>query len=532
MRLRTISARRRVIVVAVALATVLLLPAASALGADTSQRSAAQIQERWQQLKPTYTGSPYVVTPSWTSPYSAGSLAAGYLQDGLNSVNYARYLAGLPDDVTLDATYNDRAQHGAVLLAAGQFAHSQPKPANMDQAFYDIANAATSSSNIGWGYSTLPSFNFSCMNDADTGNIDRVGHRRWILDPPLGKTGFGLANTRTDTYVFDWSRTAPVSYDAVKWPCAGPFPAEKFGANVPWSVTLNPALYSYTAGTAGHTVTLRRTRDGRTWTFTSADTNKSGQYFTFETNGYGIANCFIFRPDPTSVGGYAVGDVYNVTISGGITRKSDGQPAVVSYSTEFISETPQTPLPPLAPGVLIGRVTGAGSPLAGASVKVGPMGAVATDADGTYRVPGIAPGTYAVTFSRPAYLTATAYNVTIAEEATTTRDAALTFKPTIARTPTGSKLTYRRKRGVARYTLAATFTGAGVRMAGRRVYLQTSKNGKTGWKNTYAHTTNSSGRVSRAFASRKKSTVYYRWYVGSTSAMQSASTSAQRVVVK
>jgi uncharacterized protein YkwD len=327
---------RRALVAAACLLTVLAC-CATASAADTSQRSAADIRARWQELEPSYNGSPYLVAPTLVAPYATGTVAPGFLEDGLNAINYVRYLAGLPDDVTLDATYNSRAQHGAVLIAVGEFAHSQPKPADMAQAFYDVANAATSSSNLGWGYSSLWAFNFSCMDD-DGSNMDRVGHRRWLLNPPLQKTGMGYASSRTDTYVFDWSRSVAVAYDAVKWPCAGPFPIEMFGVEVPWSITLNPALYTWTAGTAGHTVTLRRESDGRTWTFTSADTNKNGEYFNFETSGYGVANCFVFRPDPAALGTYAAGDVFEVTLSGGIFSKADGSPATVSYTTAFISQ--------------------------------------------------------------------------------------------------------------------------------------------------------------------------------------------------
>ena len=272
------------------------------------------------------------------APYACGSLAPGFLQDGLNAINYARYLAGLPDDVTLDASYVDRAQHGSVLLAVGQFAHSQPKPSDMAQDFYDIANAATSSSNIGWGYPTLADFNFGCMDDSDSSNIDRVGHRRWLLDPPLQKTGMGYAEARTDTFVFDWSRAGAVGYDAIKWPCAGPFPVEMFSAGTAWSITLNPDLYDWTAG--GHTVTMRRVRDGHTWTLTAADTDKLGDYFNFDTGGYGVADCFIFRPDPASVGAYQIGDSFQITLSGGIFRSDGVTPAKVSYTTTFVSHLP------------------------------------------------------------------------------------------------------------------------------------------------------------------------------------------------
>ena len=346
----------------------LLAFASPALATDTTTRSAADVHVRWLQLKPVYSGSPYVVAPTLTSPYAAGSLTSGFLQDGLNSINYARFLAGLPDDVVADPTYTSNAQHGAVLLAVGQFAHSQAQPAGMATDFYTIANGATSSSNIGWGYSSLWDFNISCMGDADTTNIDRIGHRRWILNPPLLKTGMGMANNRTDTWVFDWSRSAVVTYDSEKWPAAGVFPAEMFATDVPWSITLNPSLYSWTSGTAGHTVTLVRERDGKTWTFTSADTDKSGQYFNFETSGYGVANCFIFRPAPSSVDSYQNGDVFDVTLSGGITKKSDGSAATIAYRTQFISqEDTSAPSLPPTPTPTPGQTFSTTTRLAGAS---------------------------------------------------------------------------------------------------------------------------------------------------------------------
>jgi uncharacterized protein YkwD len=331
-------AHTRAVAALAAVACMSLVAPTTALAVDTTTRTAADIQAQWQRMQPVYTGSPYAVAPNVESPYSTGTLATGFLVDGLDTINYCRYLAGLPYDVTLDPTYTDSAQHGAVLLQAAGFSHTPPKPADMDQSFYNIAENATSKSNIGLGYGQLSAFNFSCMSDSDSGNIDRLGHRRWILYPLLGKTGMGYADNSEDTYVFDWSRVGAVAYDTVKWPAAGAFPTEVFAASDPWSVTLNPATYSYTTGTAGHVVTLYRERDGMSWTFTSANTNKNGQYFNFDTNGYGVADCFVFRPDPSTIGRYTPGDVYDVSISGGITLKSTGAPATIKYSTRFISQ--------------------------------------------------------------------------------------------------------------------------------------------------------------------------------------------------
>ena len=319
------------------LVAALLVPQ-SAVALDTGSRTVEQIRQRWLQLAASYTGTPYETTPMTTAPYSAGSLKRAFLQDGLNALNYARYLAGLPDDVALDPTLTDRAQHGAVLVAATSLSHSPPQPADMDASFYSIGLGATSSSNLGKGHSSLTDFNTSCVGDSDMTNIDRLGHRRWLLDPPLLLTGMGFASNCSDTFVSGWSRMTPVDYDAVKWPCEGYFPVEMFGTGTAWSVTLNPDKYSWTVGAPGHTVTLRRVADGRTWTLTSADADKSGKYFNFETSGYGIANCFIFRPDAATLGSYSAGDAFDVTISGGITLKATGQPATISYRTTFMSQ--------------------------------------------------------------------------------------------------------------------------------------------------------------------------------------------------
>jgi hypothetical protein len=321
------------LVVAVFLPLVVHAPSTFA-AVSLQQRSADDIYRRYDELKPVYSGTPYATTPSWTSPYVAGSLTPGFAADGLNILNFVRYVAGLPDDVVLDGTEQNKAMHGAVLLAASTFSHTPPKPADMSQSFYDIGLSSTSKSNIGYGYTNLVAFQLSCIDDDSAGNITRVGHRRWILNPPMAKTGMGFANGRTTTYAFDRSRTEAVDYSFVAWPPAGVMPVELFGSTVPWSVSLNPAKYDWTTGS--HTVKLRRQNDGATWTFDATDTDTSGEYYNFDTAGYGISNSFIFRPNPSSVQ-YQPGDVFDVTISGGIYKQDTTTPVSVTYTTTFIS---------------------------------------------------------------------------------------------------------------------------------------------------------------------------------------------------
>ncbi|WP_327175115.1 S8 family serine peptidase [Streptomyces sp. NBC_01335] len=90
-----------------------------------------------------------------------------------------------------------------------------------------------------------------------------------------------------------------------------------------------------------------------------------------------------------------------------------------------VDATPRGPL-----GALTGTVTTGGTPLAGATVELdGPMYATATTGeDGTYALPKVMTGDYAVKVSKFGYVTATS-TATVTEGATTTRDAVLDVAP-------------------------------------------------------------------------------------------------------
>ncbi|MBQ9521082.1 MAG: CAP domain-containing protein [Oscillospiraceae bacterium] len=266
--------------------------------------------------------------PSLKAPYAPGKLKAEALQAALNRLNMLRRIAGL-QPVALDDALNENAQYGAVLLAASTFSHSPAKPDDMDDDFYEKAKTATSSSNIASGYSLTGAVD-GFMNDSDSGNISRLGHRRWQLNPAMGKIGFGYAGKRTTEKVFDKSAPA-ADYDFVAWPASGNFPSELFNVNQAWSVSLNLNRYAVPVE-ADLTVTLRRD-DGKTWTFSGAESYtaaNAGLYFHVDTGGYGIRDCIIFRPD--GVEDYS--GTYTVSISG-LKDKSGKDISDFSYQVTF-----------------------------------------------------------------------------------------------------------------------------------------------------------------------------------------------------
>lgn len=274
--------------------------------------------------------------PSLTAPYAPGKVTHEALQAALDRLNLMRRLAGLPG-VTLDTSLNENAQYGALLLAVSSFSHSPAQPGDMDSSTYQNGLSAVSSSNIHYGsggiYSNLVYSVDSYMDDSDAGNISRIGHRRWQLNPSLGKVGFGLVKKGSAAYmtekVFDRSG-ATVDYDFIAWPASGNFPNEIFDGDTPWSITLNPDKYLQPSPDQV-SVTLTRTSDQTTWTFSGSNysPSDSGAYFTIDTANYGVNNCIIFRPDEIA----SYDGLYTVTIQG--LKNKSGQSVSLAYQVDF-----------------------------------------------------------------------------------------------------------------------------------------------------------------------------------------------------
>lgn len=326
-------------------------------------RSAPLEGEPWWDMS----GGIFDQEPSLTEPYSPGKVSAARLQAAADRLNALRALAGLPT-VELDADLCENAQYGALAMAfLGDITHypAEDYPGEFARLPEDIqkeAAAAASTSNLHAGRSLTWSVD-GFMDDSDAGNISRVGHRRWQLNPEMGKVGFGYAAAPDTLYrqyvvekVFDRSGTVP-DYEFVGWPAAGYFPSTlaAFNSKTAWSASLNPDRYR-TPDISAVTVTL--TGGGKTWTFGK---DADGGYFNVDTAGYGVGNCIIFRPDGVS----AYEGVYTVRIDG--LRDSGGRETALAYEVEFFD-----PFPPSAVTVAgsAASLTGAGAYRVGRSVTL------------------------------------------------------------------------------------------------------------------------------------------------------------------
>jgi hypothetical protein len=283
-------------------------------------------------------GEPFSEQPLLAKPFKAGELTDKFLNHGLASVNLHRFFAGLPFDVELDNDWNFMAQHGAALLAIMKKGLSHdpayPEGIGLPREFYNRGYTGASTGNLHSGQGDLAQAVKGFVHDSDSSNINRLGHRRWVLDPGLEKTGFGYVNGYVVMKVFDHGvsskRKEKFAYAA--WPPAGEMALEYFPGNSAWSFSLNPyAFGKITGDEEAVTVTLKRTRDGKTWSF-GGSSGKDG-YFNINKEPFGLPYCIIFRPD--NLGIIKDNDAFEVKING--ITDIRGRDIPVQYKTVFFN---------------------------------------------------------------------------------------------------------------------------------------------------------------------------------------------------
>lgn len=271
----------------------------------------------------TFTTNPYV-----ESPYSPGQLSNATQQSALNMLNQIRYIAGISDNVTISSKYTEYAQAAAfVNYLNGQVSHNPNRPYAISNTLYQTALEGAAGSNNSWASWGSRSLNEtivqSWMGNGDSSDIAVLEERRWLLNPAMKQTGFGvvsgLKGTFSSAYVADTNNT--LAYESgIAWP-ARTMPVEYFAANYPWSYSLG-----YAVNVNDVQVTLTRFRDYKTWRFSSYDAD--GDFYV-SNNAYGQMGCIIFRPSQQSLGEYRSGDTFQVTITGIGTT--------VSYNVDFFN---------------------------------------------------------------------------------------------------------------------------------------------------------------------------------------------------
>lgn len=291
--------------------------------------SSAAAATSWSTVANLYVAAPDV--PNCV----AGSIKQAVKDDIQARLNYIRGLHGLAA-VTYSTADDAQVQQSSLMQAAnGQLNHTPPKTWKCwTQTGYD----GSSTSNLYGGvispylvYSTEDDFLGGWLDEINNIVADNVGHRRWLLNPFMGKIAYGrvaqvLADgSRTDAgtlKVFDFAGgvTRPATIpDFVAYP-QGDYPARYFKTN---------ALLSFSAVPDKTTIFGNNGRvnfAAATITVTAANgTSLAVSNVSYDNEGYGVANNIQWK-----VAGLTANTVYTVKISG-VT----GGGAAASYSYTF-----------------------------------------------------------------------------------------------------------------------------------------------------------------------------------------------------
>lgn len=325
------------------LATALCLSCACAVPRD-------ELRAAYQELASRRSGtSPYADAPDPVGCTSAGSLTEAAQQEALDYLNFLRWIAGL-DPVALSPLYSLRSQNAALLLAANdEISHTPGQPAQMDDALYESALLGASQGNLvkfNWMRPEilLDGVEYFVRDDGSM-NLSVLGHRRWLLNPAMAETGFGLANAASGmSYVVMYAvdeGNASAQWDRVCWPAEGAFPVELMRSQIAWSVSLNDEIYDLRASTP--VIELIEEVSGSRFAFDLASGAGDG-FCHLSADACGSGICLIFRPDLSGAGlnEYLQNQVWDVRIGG--LKGADGSDLPIEYRVEMVSLYPQDPV--------------------------------------------------------------------------------------------------------------------------------------------------------------------------------------------
>jgi len=259
-------------------------------------------------------------------PSNPNAPRAQVLARALGKMNCFRYLADVPADITFDDQFINLCQSAAELLVSvGHLTHTPERPAGFDKTAYDLGREGCGHSNIfqsSAGANAVDSLD-GYMNDSDTRNIDRLGHRRWILNPTMCKTGFGDSGNFSAMYSFDRSRKDVPDYDFVCYPPRGLCPLNMFHPSWAWHVSMNPAKYK-----VSNEATLEIFEVDKSLNHVGPAAALS--YSHVDRGRFGINNAIIVKPDPAIV---RADVLYEVSVRG--IRDAGGNPADIRYYVSF-----------------------------------------------------------------------------------------------------------------------------------------------------------------------------------------------------
>ena len=280
---------------------------------DTAKRSVAEIRK----------------TLATIMKGRAGRSVKAQQEAALKQLKAYRYLAGVPyEHLKLDESLNDYAKAAAMLCRKlGRLEHNPRTNPGLSEEAFQKGRTGTRNSNLASMFGrkqTLPGTVIRYMDDSDPRNIRGLGHRRWCLNPTMGKTGFGSVTGYAAMWAMDKSHKAP-DFDYIAWPPAGYMPVSYFGVKHAWNVSLNPKKYAR----PDNMVKAQIYPVDRLGNRDKTPLEISDSFLSIYP--YGVPYCLIFRPTAKSLSGKRK---LAVVITG--LKDRAGKPATIEYTVEFV----------------------------------------------------------------------------------------------------------------------------------------------------------------------------------------------------
>ena len=277
------------------------------------------------KLYPKSLGEIKAMTQVLAAKKGSGSTVANEFMSRLRQY---RYLCGVPfETLSWDARCVDLAEHGALVCARlNKMTHTPEKPAGMSDAEYELCKTGAGQSNLFTGLTQAGPCVDGWMDDSDDKNIDRVGHRRWCINPTMGKTGFGANGNYAAMYSWDSSNKEIPDWDYVSYPARGYMPLSHFGAKYAWSVSPNMAKYQ-----APVEAQIKVTIQPADAKLAPAGPALKLDYFHVDSGNFGSGPAIIFRPAAFSMAEGA----FLVDITGLKPKSAEAPP--LHYVVHFVN---------------------------------------------------------------------------------------------------------------------------------------------------------------------------------------------------
>ncbi len=298
---------------------------------SASAATKAEVVQKWKELKPAFFElEPYVVSPKGEDGWLEGELKSGFIDDGLNYLNFCRFLAGV-ERVGYNAENNKNMQKAALLYSNAVFSDAEQKPFGMTDAFYTAAYSMLKNSYTTFGFDNLDQSVGGLVNSRGKNMID-VAPRAALLSPSGKSVGFGFYDGYTAVSV-DFSDDS-AEYDFISWPSKEAFPTMLLKSSLPWSVTLNPKHYSVPE-LENIQVRLENTKNKQV-----VELNAVGEYSYFnDTAEYMSVNpeayTVIFKPENKLMDSWLAQENFDVRVTLFGIYTSDGQETSLQYTVNF-----------------------------------------------------------------------------------------------------------------------------------------------------------------------------------------------------